>query len=170
MCAGPLVRTGRALARLRRWRRSSCAIREAATIETPGGALGRRFFAILLVLGALFVAATLGDLPAVVATNFGRAGMPHAWMGRGAYAGYLTVIGVALPLLAVGLVARRRGARAGRWWLGSLLLGFALSLHVVLLMAHRAEPPRLSTTAFIAVLGLFVVGLAGWVVRWRSSS
>jgi hypothetical protein len=52
------------------------------------------------------VAVTLHELPDSVATNFGDVGQPHAWMTRGAYAGYLAAIGLVLPLSAVALVAR----------------------------------------------------------------
>ncbi len=126
-------------------------------------------FSILIVGGVLFVVVTLRELPASVATNFGRAGVPHAWMARGAYAGYLAAIGLLLPLLAVALVARHAGARDGRWWLGCLLVGLAIGLHALILRAHRAQPPHLSTAGFVMVLGLFVAGIASWVVYWRGA-
>ena len=53
---------------------------------------GHRFFWTLTAVGALLVALTLGDLPATVATNFSGGGVPHAWMGRQVYAGYLGLL------------------------------------------------------------------------------
>jgi hypothetical protein len=127
---------------------------------------GFRLFWVLIVIGALFVARTLGDLPNSVAINFGAAGAPTAWIQREQYVGYLVVIGVVIPLLLVALLGRRAAARAGRWWLGSLMAGFALGIHAVILGAHRNQPPRLSTTGFLAVGGLFVLGLVSWALRW----
>lgn len=130
---------------------------------------GLQFFGILIVGGVFFVAATLHELPGSVATNFGGAGLPHAWMTRGTYAGYLAAIGLVLPLLAVVLVARQGGAHAGQWWLGCLLVGLALGLHTLILGAHHTQPPRLSTGGFLTVLGLFVVGLVTWVFHRRGA-
>ena len=132
-------------------------------------ASGLRFFWMLTAAGALFVALTFADLPATVATNFAGSGVPHAWMGRQVYAGYLAIIGVVLPLLTVAVVSRRGGTQSAQWRLGSLLVGFALGVHVLILEAHRARPPQLSTPGFLAVLGLFVAGLAIWIVHWRRS-
>ena len=74
-----------------------------------------------------------------------------------------------LPLLTVAVVSRRGGTQSAQWRLGSLLVGFALGVHVLILEAHRARPPQLSTPGFLAVLGLFVAGLAIWIVHWRRS-
>jgi hypothetical protein len=130
-------------------------------------ASGFRVFWVLVVVGALFVARTLGDLPATVATNFGGGGATHAWIGRGAYAGYLVLIGLVLPLAIVAVLGWRGGGRGAQWWLGSLMVGLALGIHAVILGAHRTQPPQLSTTGFVAVLGCFVVGLVGWIFHWR---
>jgi uncharacterized membrane protein len=89
--------------------------------------------------------------------------------GRQVYAGYLAIIGVVLPLLTVAVASRRGGTQSAHWWLGSLVVGFALGVHVLILGAHRARPPQLSTPGFLAVLGLFVAGLAIWIVHWRRS-
>jgi hypothetical protein len=129
-------------------------------------ASGFRFCLVLIVIGVLFVARTLGDLPASVATNFAGGGIPHAWIGRQAYAGYLALIGLVIPLAMVAIMARRGGVQAGRWWLGSLMVGLALGLHAVILAAHRIQPPRLPTAGFLALLGLFVLGLVSWILRW----
>jgi len=129
-------------------------------------ASGFRFFLVLVVIGVLFVVRTLGDLPASVATNFGGGGAPHAWIGRQAYAGYLVVIGLVIPLAIVSVMVRRGGVQAGRWWLASLMLGLALGLHAVLLAAHRTQPPQLSTAGFLTLMGVFVVGLVSWILRW----
>lgn len=129
---------------------------------------GLALFWTLTLLGILFVAITLPTLPATVATNFNGAGIPHAWMTRPSYAIYLAAIGVALPLLMVVLVGRRSRIHEGRWWLGSLMIGFALGIHTLILRAHRTEPPHSSTASLLTVMALFVVGLVGWAVHWRA--
>ena len=72
---------------------------------------GLALFWTLLVFGVLFVVTTLPALPALVATNFNGAGVPHAWMARRSYTIYLAAIGIGLPLLVVSLVGRRSGNR-----------------------------------------------------------
>ena len=128
---------------------------------------GSVVFWALLALGAVFVAITLPTMPTIVATNFNGVGAPHAWMGRGSYAIYLSAVGIVLPLGMVGLMGRRAPTRESRWWLGSLMIGFALGVHVLLLGAHRRQPPHLSTVSFLTAMGVFVVGLIAWVVHWR---
>jgi hypothetical protein len=140
-------------------------------VGTPIGVerrTGLAFFWTLFLFGVLFVAITLSSLPPTVATNFGGGGMPHAWIARESYAIYLAAIGIALPLLTVGLVGRRPGSSKGKWWLGSLMIGFAVGIHALILEAHRRQPPHLSTASFLTVTGLFVVGLVAWIVHWRS--
>jgi hypothetical protein len=131
---------------------------------------GSRLFWVVMVIGALFVVRTLGNLPDTVAINFGAAGAPNAWISRAQYIGYLAVIGVVIPLLLVALLGRRLATSGGRWWLGSLMAGFALGIHAVILGAHRMQPPRLSTTGFLAVAGLFVAGLVSWALHWTRTA
>jgi hypothetical protein len=131
---------------------------------------GFRLFWVVIVIGALFVARTLGNLPDMVATNFGSGGAPQAWIGRGQYAAYLVIIGIVIPLLLVAMLGRRAAARPGRWWLGALMAGFALGIHAVILGAHRTQPPRLPLAGFLAVAGLFVIGLVSWILRWRNAA
>jgi hypothetical protein len=131
---------------------------------------GLRLFWVVIIIGALFVVRTLGNLPDMAAINFGAAGAPNAWISHAQYIGYLVVIGFVIPLLLVGLLGRRAGTSQGRWWLGALMAGFALSIHAIILGAHRIQPPRLSTTGFLAVAGLFVVGLVSWALRWARSA
>jgi hypothetical protein len=124
---------------------------------------------MLVLLGVLFVARTIDNLPTAIATHFGGSGAPNGWMGRHTYAGYLAVVGLVLPLVGVTIIAWKGqgGYRAGRWWFGCLMVGFAIGIHGLILGAHRTEPPQLSTPAFLLVLTLFVVGLLIWVLYWR---
>ncbi len=79
-------------------------------------------------------------------------------MSRQSYTIYLAAIGIGLPLLIVAVVGRGSGNRRGHWWLGSLMIGFALGIHTLILRAHRTEPPHLSTAGLLTVAGAFVVG------------
>src|SRR5262249_25436745 len=124
---------------------------------------GRVCFWVLMLAAAGFVAVTLNELPSPVATHFGGSGQANGWMSRGAYAGYLVAIGVLLPVGGVYLISRRTGLQDASWWLGCLLVGFALGLHALIRGAHHSQPPRLSTSGFLTVLGLFIVGLVMWV-------
>ena len=129
---------------------------------------GLALFWTLLVFTVLFVVTTLPALPALVATNFNGAGVPHAWMARESYTIYLAAIGIGLPLLIVGLVGRGSGHRRGHWWLGALMTGFALGIHALIVRAHRTEPPHLSTAGLLTVAGAFVVALVVWAMHWRT--
>jgi hypothetical protein len=131
---------------------------------------GFRLFWVVIVIGALFVVRTQGNLPDTVAIDFGTAGAPNAWISRAQYIGYLVVIGFVIPLLLVTLLSRRAATSGSGWWLGSLIAGFALGIHAVILGAHRMQPPRLSTTGFLVVAGLFVIGLVSWALRWARAA
>ena len=68
---------------------------------------------MLSAAGAVLVVLTLGDLPANVATNFGGGGAPDA----------------------------KARSLDGRGW-GRCRWTFALALHLLILGAHRTEPPQ----------------------------
>ena len=153
---------------------------------------GQGVFYILAAGLITAVSITLGRLPPVVASQFDGTGMPNGWLSRPAYALLLLAIGVLLPLgitlLIRGLTrdgpARLnipaqdywtrpehgpeavRRVRAYMWWLGCILAGTALSIHLLVLAAHRHQPPHLSTSAFLPVLAAVLVGIAGWAAGW----
>jgi uncharacterized membrane protein len=150
---------------------------------------GRSWFLLLAMAGAAFVAVTLPSLPARMATHFGPSGRADAWSSRGTYLVFLAVVGLLLPL-AIGALTARLGAsrpqllnvpgkeywlaperrREGvarlagaMWWLACLMLALSVAVHGLILLAHRSDPPRLPTVAFIALLAGFLVGMAFWV-------
>lgn len=138
------------------------------------------------------VLATLRRLPPTVASHFDAAGIPNGWSSRSGYALLLVIIGVLLPLGITALVRAltRRGpdrlnipardywtrpehgqeavrrVRAYMWWLGCVMAATALSIHLLVLDAHRHQPPRLRTDAILTVLGAVLVAIAGWAVGW----
>ena len=110
-----------------RWRRMNVGSRAVGPNRTPADRMTR--LALLSTVGLdiwiglsgnpawhssgrssfsafFFVVTTLPALPALVATNFNGAGVPHAWMARQSYTIYLAAIGIGLPLLIVSLVGR----------------------------------------------------------------
>jgi uncharacterized membrane protein len=153
---------------------------------------GRGLFWILASGLVALVLTTLGRLPPVVASHFNAAGTPNGWSSRPAYALLLIAVGVLLPLVIivlVGTLARSnlaqlnipardywtrpehsqeaaRRVRAYIWWLGCIMAGTAGLMHWLVVAAHAHQPPRLSTSAVIAVLGAVLAGLAGWTAGW----
>jgi uncharacterized membrane protein len=138
------------------------------------------------------VLVTFGRLPLVVASHFDAAGVPNGWSSRSGYASLLLAIGVLIPLSTMVLIraVTRQGpaglnipardywtrpenapeavrrVRAYIWWLGSIMAGTALVIHLLVLAAHQQEPPRLSTSAILLVLGAVVLGIAAWAAGW----
>jgi uncharacterized membrane protein len=153
---------------------------------------GKSVFWLLTIGLAAYLLATLERLPAVVASHFNAAGVPNGWSSRPTYALLLLVIGVLLPLGVVGLLRgmtrddlsslnmpareywnrpehREEGVRRVRgyvWWLGCLMSATAVVIHSLVLAAHTQEPPRLSTSTFLATLGAILLGIIGWSVGW----
>ena len=143
-----------------------------------------------MVAAVAIVAATLGRLPATIATHFDGHGVPNAWSSHAGYLLTLMGIGLVLPLAIVGLVgaiarrwpqglniphreywlARERVQEAvGRlegylWWLGCIMLAATLAIHLLILDAHTSEPPRLSLTAILVTLAAIVVSIGFWIV------
>ena len=142
------------------------------------------------LIGVVLV--TLDRLPPVVASHFDGAGVPNGWSSRSGYALLLLAIGVLIPLSTTALIraVTRQGpaglnipardywtrpenageavrrVRAYIWWLGSIMAGTALFIHLLVLAAHQQEPPRLNTSAILLVIGAVVLGIAGWAAGW----
>ena len=47
------------------------------------------------------------------------------------------------------------------WWLGCIMAGTALLIHLLVLDAHEHQPPRLSTSGILLVLGAALSAVAG---------
>ena len=153
---------------------------------------GRTMFIALAIGLIAVVMATLRRLPPVVASHFDAAGVPNGWSGRPAYALLLVGIGVLLPLgiaVLIGALTRRgparlnipareywtrpehgreavRRVRAYVWWLGCIMAAAALLIHALVVAAHAHQPPRLSTSGVLLVLGAVLLGVAGWAAGW----
>ena len=155
-------------------------------------ARGQGVFYVLATALIVVVLTTLRRLPLVVASHFDAAGMPNGWSSRPAYALLLVAIGVLLPLTItvfirgltrlgparLNIPARDywtrpehhleavRRVRAYVWWLGCIMAGTALLIHLLVLDAHTHQPPRLNTSAILLVLAVVLLGVAGWAAGW----
>ena len=151
---------------------------------------GQQVFWLLAAALAATVVGTLGRLPARVASHFDGSGAPNGWSSRPVYGLLILAIGILMPLAIVGivtLVTRRgpgllnipareywtrpeHGAEAVRrvrvylWWLGGVLAGIALAMHLLVLDANRADPPRLGTGAMLLVMGAVLAAIGAWTV------
>jgi uncharacterized membrane protein len=147
-------------------------------------------FVALLVAATVLLLATTGTLPDRIPTHFGAGGVPDAWMTRAGYTAFMLVFTVGLPLVmvwAIGglprafpnlvslpnrehwLASERREASLAflvrhACWLGCMMVLMAAAVHVLLLRASAATPPRLEEGPFIALLTVFLAALAVWIV------
>jgi uncharacterized membrane protein len=159
---------------------------------TPRLPAGRTVFWWLAGGLIAVVLGTLPRLPPVVASHFGATGAPNGWSSRFGYVLLVLIIGIGLPLGVIGLVhamtARgpaglnipsraywmapsRQGqlvelVRAYIWWLGVLLTGIALAVHLAVLGANAVNPPRLRGVVIVPLLVAAVAGMAAWAVGW----
>jgi hypothetical protein len=153
---------------------------------------GRSVFYILVFGLVGLVLVTLRRLPPSIASHFDAAGTPNGWSSQLGYALLLVVIGVFLPLSVAALVRALTGqgpallnipardywtrpengkeavrrVRAYVWWLGCIMVGTALSIHLLVLDAHEHQPPRLSTSGILLVLGAALSAIAAWAAGW----
>ena len=153
---------------------------------------GKMAFWILATGLAVVLVATFDLLPPVVASHFDAAGAPDGWSSRGVHTLVILTIGVGLPLVIVGLVrfltrsgpqglnipARDywtrpehgpeavRRVRAYVWWLGGVMAGTALLVHVLVLGANRSQPPRLRNELMYLMLAAVLLAIGGWAWGW----
>ncbi len=155
------------------------------TIRTPA------ILVTLLYIGFLvYVGKTASLLPDPMATHFGIEGQANGWMSRFGYITFIRLFGLALPAftIVVGFLTRFLPAsminipnrdywlapehRAETYasvlafclWVACLEVGFVAGMHYLTIVANRSTPAHLPSNGLVAVLGLFVVGLALWIV------
>jgi serine/threonine-protein kinase len=148
-------------------------------------------FAALYVAFVAVVTASQTYLPARLATHFDGGGRANGWATREQWCALVQLLGTALPLGAVGLfwivrffpvwtfnIPRRdhwlgTGERPATfawllrhgWWLGCLELLFFIGIEWLILRANAISPPQLVSGPLLVVAGLFLAGLALWVVQ-----
>ena len=104
-----------------------------------------------------------------------------ALAGTVGYVVFLAAFGILLPTMVAQLVSRAGAfgnrpappaprARSLAYWLACLLALTALLLHLLILQAHRASPPRLSTPGIVGLLGSLLAAMVGWGIAWRRAA
>jgi hypothetical protein len=92
----------------------------------------------------------------------GVIGLVHAMTARGP-------AGLNIPSRAYWMAPSRQGqvvelVRSYIWWLGVLLTGIALAVHLAVLGANAVNPPRLRDVVIVPLLVAAVAGIAAWAV------
>ena len=154
-------------------------------LQTPALVLGLLY---LVLIG--YIAASSSALPEVVATHFDASGQPDGWMSRAEHLRFMTVFGLAFPLVVPGIVYVIRflpdrglnlpnrdywpapGRRAETMaylcrhslWFASMALGFVIGIHYSVIQANRLAQPQLPTPQVLTLAGCFMAGAAVWVV------
>jgi hypothetical protein len=145
---------------------------------------------VTMLLGAVtFITLSSPDLPPLVASHFDAAGNANSVMVREDYVHFMLWIGVALPMVLVGVmafvysrasnlklpnseywlapqnIAATRLFLAGHSvWFGSILVAMIAYLHWLVLKAHQTHPPHLSSTLAIAGLIAFLIATLAWAL------
>jgi len=154
----------------------------------------RRFFLPLFIAlaasGAAFIIATAGDLPAQVASHFGRTDQPNAWTARDIYVAIMVGAATLLPLFLIVLIAwlprvfpravnlpnrdywlapeRRARSLAALadfgWAFGCLLTLFIVGVHGVIVAANTSMPAQLPERPFQGLIAAFIAAMCVWTV------
>lgn len=135
-------------------------------------------FFVTLVAAAAIILGTESQLPPVVATHFGGSGRASGFMPREGYLALMLGLAIALPLVVVASTAwlprlspRLLSSPLRRHWdqtaqrpailkataaLGAisaaLTAAFIAGMHLVILAAHRVNPPQLDNALFVPLL------------------
>ena len=149
-----------------------------------------------LVLGLLYLcffgclACSSSQLPRRVATHFDGNGRPNGWMSRTAHLRFMTVFGLAFPMLAPAIVyasrfmpdrfynlphrdywlapARRTETLAYLFrhslWFSSMALCFVIGIHLSIVRANHLAQAHLPTLWVLLLAGWFLAGTAVWGV------
>ncbi len=142
----------------------------------------------LIFFGCL--AATLGELPARMATHFDFAGRANGWMGREGYVGFICGMAIGVPLFMVGITVLT--GRLGRglniphkdYWLAperraatvAVVMRFVIALGAIVVLLHaclhllvvsaNAGPaqPHLNAIGTAVMTVGFLAATAIWIV------
>ena len=146
-------------------------------------------FAIVLVSVGWFIVTTTPRLPDPVATHFGNGYLANGFMARNEYRSFSLSFSTLLPLVVAGLLtwlprrfpqgvnlankeywlaAERSAATFASITVRAVVLGTLLSIfmggvHWLILQANATVPPRLSASAFWAMLIAFLVLVTVWI-------
>ena len=154
------------------------------------GIITRMLFGLSVVIAPIVVWTTSAQLPARVASHFGRGGYANGFMSHDVYVLFMLGMTTLLPLVVVasiGLIPRlatsRLSLRHRDHWLapmrraetlatlatwgcafGVVLIAFLTSIHFLTLEANARTPARLDEGTFFTLLVGFLVVLVAWIV------
>jgi len=146
-------------------------------------------FATFLVVATFFFATSVGELPERVATHFAMNGIADGWTSREDYRLFMLLFLIGLPSLLVWLMAGLPRLTNGKgqipnceyWfaqerrheterflishacWLGIMTIAIVYGIHVSIERANAVIPPVLAMDRFIAMVVIYLVGLAWWL-------
>jgi len=147
-------------------------------------------FIAMVAVTAAMIAATSSGLPDPVATHFGGGGRANGWMSRDGYVVFMLCFALGVPLflvLTIGGLPRAMPRLVNlpnrEYWLsgerqkesldyllehayrlGSVTLLFALGVHLLVLDANAAQPPRLASGLLVGLMALFFAALGLWAL------
>ena len=150
-----------------------------------------KILCICVIAAVSFVWLSSASLPAIVASNFGEAGVAKGYMSHGAYVALMLGLVLILPLLLVAPIyfmqklpismlnfphkeywfAPKRRVASFAYLLKSMcnfscvLLLYLCFVHWLVVNANATQPPRLSEQPFIISLLLFL----GFIFFWLFS-
>jgi uncharacterized membrane protein len=158
------------------------------------GAMSRAslVFSALIVVFAVLILNSIGDLPAKVAVHFDANSAPDGWVSREEYGIFALLFLVGLPLVLFAVMAGLPRVTGGKglipnseyWfaderkqqtesfllqhscWLGTMTAAVIYGVHVLLMRANELDPPKLSTDRFLIMIFIYLCGLAWWTTAF----
>jgi len=149
-------------------------------------------FSALIVVFAVLIFSSIGDLPAKVAVHFDANSAPDRWVSREEYGIFAFLFVIGLPLILFAIMAGLPRLTSGKglipnneyWfaderkqqtesfllqhssWLGTMTAAVIYGIHVLLARANELDPPKLSTDRFLIMIFLYLCGLAWWTTAF----
>src|SRR5215510_932976 len=146
-------------------------------------------FATFLVVATFLLVTSVGELPERVATHFAMNGIADGWTSREDYRLFMLLFLIGLPSLLVWLMAglprltngkgqipnceywfaQERRHKTERFlishacWLGIMTIAIVYGIHVSIERANAVIPPVLAMDRFIAMIVIYLAGLAWWL-------
>lgn len=148
---------------------------------------------VLLLALAFFIGCLWRDaaaLPENLATHFDGAGKPNDWMTRTQHLVFMTLFGLGVPAIVVGVCYSVRFfpssslnvPQAAYWrspehypeacrvmleyglWFASLLLVWCALLNSLIVSANRTAPPQLANGSVMTLAGGLIAGIVLWII------
>ena len=149
-------------------------------------------FSALIVVFAVLIFNSIGDLPAKVAVHFDANSAPDGWVSREEYGIFALLFLIGLPLILFAVMAGLPRLTGGKglipnseyWfaderkqqtesfliqhasWLGTMTVAVIYGVHVLIMRANELNPPKLSTDRFLITIVFYLCGLAWWTTAF----